>query len=81
MKKVIMFGVIGVAAIAAAVFATISNSNNTSEMSDLMTKNIEAISQAEQPNLDDCVSDDSCVCVALHPTDANKDKFKSQYRW
>jgi len=37
----------GITAIAAAVCITVSNANNTPKMSDLMTKNIEAISQGE----------------------------------
>lgn len=48
MKKSVFLGLTtGVATIAATVCITVSSVNNTSEMSDLMTKNLEALSQGE----------------------------------
>ena len=43
--------------------------------------NVEALVQIEQPNIDDCVSDPEWTCIALHPTDPDKDKEKPFSRW
>lgn len=47
----------------------------------LFLENVEALAQLEQPNVDDCIKDDSSICEALHPTDPSKDKKRYNARW
>lgn len=48
---------------------------------DMLKSNIEALSQTEQPNIVDCIYDPEWVCVALHPTDPDKDMERPYSRW
>jgi hypothetical protein len=82
MKKLI-FSVVAGLVLCTAGFTgyKIYDNNQMSKYSPLMLKNLEVLSQTEQPNLDDCVEDPDCVCEALHPTDPSKDESKAEHRW
>ena len=49
--------------------------------SPLFLANFEALVQVEQPNINDCVYDPDYTCIALHPTDPDKDQEKPYSRW
>lgn len=49
--------------------------------SPLFLANFEALVQIEQPNINDCVDDPEYTCIALHPTDPDKDLEKPYSRW
>ena len=51
-------------------------------INDLLNANVDALAQNEtQPDLSDCVYDENYQCIALHPTDPNKDQVKDNARW
>ena len=50
-------------------------------MSTLILENIEALTQMEQPDINDCIDSDEWDCIALHPTDASLDKIKENAMW
>ncbi|MDR2882892.1 MAG: NVEALA domain-containing protein [Alistipes sp.] len=62
MKRKLFLGLAGVVATTAAVTATVSSVNNAPEISDLMIKNIEALSQYEGSN-EVCLSDARTTCT------------------
>lgn len=53
--------------------------------SQLITENVEALSQHEdtpqQPDISDCVYAKNVTCIALHPTDPTKDKEVPNKKW
>ncbi|MBO5181366.1 MAG: hypothetical protein J6B92_05705 [Paraprevotella sp.] len=53
--------------------------------SQLITENVEALSQQEekpqQPDVKDCVEEIGTTCIALHPTDPSKDIERPDAAW
>lgn len=52
--------------------------------SQLITENVEALSQndtPQQPDVKDCVDSTGVTCIALHPTDPSKDKERPDAAW
>lgn len=56
-------------------------STRKTNSSTILNDNVEALVQNEQPNIDDCVPDPELTCIALHPTDPDKDQKKTFSRW
>ena len=80
MNKSIRKVVLAAAIIAVAGYGVYENQSKET-LSDVMLENVEALAIPEQPNLNDCVPMTGCVCLALHPTDPEKDDFKYDYAW
>ena len=47
----------------------------------LFQANLEALTQAEQPDTAECVSDPNYDCEALHPTDPDQDDLRENAKW
>ena len=69
MKK----NVITLSAVLTLSLAALVYSNYQQAKYSLFYQNVEALADDEQPNALDCIYDPNWVCVALHPTDPNKD--------
>lgn len=50
-------------------------------VSDLLLENVEALSDEEMPNVDDCVDSMDVSCIALHPTNPKLDKIRPDAEW
>lgn len=79
MKKYLKFAFVAAVATIAGYGAYASQ--KTDAMSEFALANVEALANPEQPNTDDCVSDPTQNCLALHPTDPSKDKTEYNARW
>lgn len=66
----------GACAIFVVLFANVRTTKNT-----LWNLNIEALTQAEQPDANECIKDPDYECWALHPTDPSLDIIRRGYRW
>lgn len=80
MKKVIVSVVcLGFLTLSAIVFIRVNDSEM--RMDELFKANVDALTQIEQPDVNDCISDPNYHCEALHPTDPSKDIFRPNARW
>lgn len=79
MKKIIL--------VVAFVFAALGYQKTcyNCDESQLITENVEALSQQEeqpqQPNVKDCDKLTGSTCIALHPTDPSKDQERPDAAW
>lgn len=80
MNKSIRKVVLAAAIIAVAGYGVYENQSKET-LSDVMLENVEALAIPEQPDLAGCVQMTDYVCLALHPTDPSKDKFKYNHAW
>ena len=76
MKRISLF-LFSLFAIAMMALAVVNSylATRVGGLSGLVLANVEALAQAEQPDIGKCIWVDEWVkCIALHPTDPDKDK-------
>ena len=80
MKKKLFIGA-STLMIALSLGLTADLQNDFNDLSNLRLDNIEALSQAEQPDTKDCIPAKGWDCIALHPTDPSKDIVLKDHKW
>lgn len=67
--------------IAIVTHVTLFTAQQKDTENSFLMQNIEALTQAEQPDVNDCLYDPDTECWALHPTDPSKDIERRDSRW
>lgn len=81
MKKV-KFLTVGLFVCAAAVVGyKVSPDTALTDNKKLLLENVEAMAEAEQPDVKDCIYDPVFECWALHPTNEKLDTVRTQAKW
>lgn len=78
-SKLFITGACGILLSVGSLFASLYLGKTP--MSDLLFDNIEALTQSEQPDVNNCAYDPDYECWALHPTDPDKDIVRRDSRW
>lgn len=81
MKKKILLSLVACFIAAGSLIGYNFSENNYNMDISLADISIMAQADGEQPNTDDCVPDDNYDCIALHPTDPDKDVTKENHKW
>lgn len=58
-----------------------SNISSRATLGTLLFESLEALAETEQPDINDCIDSEEWDCIALHPTDPDKDKVKENAMW